>query len=90
MRRGPQRLHDLDLLLGAAAAIVEILVETDELDLVPPDPDPEPEPAAAQYVERGRLLRDQRRLALRQDQYLRREIGDFVTPARNPNSTNGS
>ena len=68
MRLGPQRLHDLDLLLGAAAAIVKILVEADELDLVPADPDPEPEPAAAQHVETGRLLRDQRRLTLRQDQ----------------------
>ena len=77
MRLGPQRLHHLDLLLGAAAAIVEILVEADELDLVPADPDPEPEPAAAQHVERGGLLGDQRRLALRQDQHLRREILDL-------------
>ena len=47
---------------------MEILVEADELDLVPADPDPEPEPSAAQHVEARRLLRDQRRLALRQDQ----------------------
>ena len=68
MRLGPQRLHDAHLFRRAAAAIVEILVEPLKLDLVPADPDPEPEPAAAQDVERGRLLRDQHRLALRQDQ----------------------
>ena len=73
MRLGPQRLHDLHLLLRAAAAIVEILVEPDELDLVPADPDAEPEPAAAQHVEAGRLLGDERRLALRQDQHAGRE-----------------
>src|SRR5262249_44819803 len=38
VRRGPQFLHDLDLLLGAAAAIVEILLESGGLD---------PGPAAA-------------------------------------------
>jgi hypothetical protein len=47
MRLGPQRLHQLHLLLGAAAAIVEVFVEADKLDLVPTDPDAEPEPAAA-------------------------------------------
>jgi len=47
---------------------MEILIEADELDLVPADPDPEPEPAAAQHVERRRLLGYQRRLPLRQDQ----------------------
>src|SRR5579885_2630768 len=39
VRLRPQRLHDLHLLLGAAAAIVEILVQPDKLDLVPSDPD---------------------------------------------------
>src|SRR6266436_2970478 len=65
---GPQCLHDLHLLLGAAAAVVEILVEPGELDLVPADPDAEPEPAAAQHVETGRLFRYEDGLALRQNQ----------------------
>src|ERR1700736_6055387 len=69
MRLGPQLLHDLDLLLGAAAAVVEVLVEPGELDLVPADADAEPEPSAAQRVETGRLFRDQNRLALRQYQH---------------------
>jgi hypothetical protein len=69
MRRGPQFLHDLDLLFGAAAAIVEILVEPLKLDLVPTDPDPEPEAATRKHVEAGRLLGDEHRLALRQDQH---------------------
>src|SRR5579863_6572751 len=47
MRLGPQFLHHLHLLLGAAAAIVEILVEADIFDLVPADPDTKPEPPAA-------------------------------------------
>ena len=46
-RLGPQFLHDLDLLFGAAAAIVEILVERDEFRLVPADADAEPETATA-------------------------------------------
>ena len=73
MRLGPQPLHHLHLLLGAAAAIVEILVEPGELDLVPADPDAEPEPAAAQHIERSRLLGDENGLALRQDQHAGRK-----------------
>src|SRR5216683_1683080 len=67
MRLGPQGLHDSHLLGRALAAVVEILVEADELDLVPADADPEPEPADRQLVERGRLLRHEDRLPLRQD-----------------------
>ena len=74
VRLGPQRLHDLDLLLRAAAAVAEILVEAGELDRVPADPDPEPEASAAQHVERGGLLGDEHGLALRQDQHLGREL----------------
>src|SRR6266849_2395106 len=73
MRLGPQGLHDPDLLRRAPAAIVEILVEADELDLVPADADPEPAPAARELVERGRLLRHQHRLALRQDKHTHRK-----------------
>ena len=47
MRLGPQPLHDLNLLLRTAAAIVEILIEASELDLVPANPNAEPETAAA-------------------------------------------
>src|SRR6202035_4897305 len=73
VRLGPQRLHDPHLIGRALAAGVEILVEAGKLDLVPADPDAEPEPAvaAAQHVEARRLLGDQRRLALREDQHAR-------------------
>ncbi len=76
MRLGPQGAHDLDLLFRAAAAVVEVLVQADKLDLVPPDPDAEPEAPARQDVETGGLLGDQHGLALRQDQHLGREIAD--------------
>src|SRR6266542_1792604 len=39
----PEGLHDPDLLLRSATAIAEVLVERDELDLVPPDADAEAE-----------------------------------------------
>ena len=65
----PQRLHDLHLLLGAAAAIMEILVQPDELHLVPAHADPKPEPALAQHVQACRLLRHQSGLALGDDQH---------------------
>jgi hypothetical protein len=73
VRLGPQRLHDLHLFLGTAAAVMEILVETGVLSFVPADPDAEPEPAAAQNVKAGRLLGDKHRLALRQNQDAGRE-----------------
>src|SRR5438067_3237888 len=47
MRLRPQLLHDLDLLFGAPAAVVEVFVKADELDFVPAHPDAEPETAAA-------------------------------------------
>ncbi len=69
VRLGPQRLHEAHLLLGALAAGVEIHAQPLELDLVPADPDAEAKAALAQRVQAGRLLGDQRRLALRQDQH---------------------
>ena len=74
---GPQRLHHLDLFLGPLAPVVEILVEADELHLVPAHADAEPEAAAAEHVETGGLLGDQHRLALREDQHLGGEFDLF-------------
>src|SRR5208283_4059223 len=73
MRLGPQFLQDLHLLFGAPAAVMEILVEAGELDLVPADPDAEAELAAAQDIETGRLFCHEHGLALRQDQDTRRK-----------------
>src|SRR4051812_22575352 len=64
---GPQRFHHLDLFLGSLAPVVEILVEADELQLVPAHADAEAETAAAEHVETGSLLGDQHRLALREN-----------------------
>src|SRR5262245_24632132 len=74
---GPQRLHHLDLFLGPLAPVVEILIEADELDLVPADADAEPETAATEHVETGRLLGNQHRLTLRENQHLGREFDLF-------------
>src|SRR5439155_17121313 len=63
----PQRAHDLDLLLDAAAARVEVGAERFELDRIPSDRDAEPQTAAREHVDRRRLLRHERGLALRQD-----------------------
>ena len=68
---------------------MEILVEPGELDLVPADPDPEPETPAAQHIEAGRLLGDQRGLALRQDQHLGREILDLGDRGEEPEQHKG-
>src|SRR3954465_2905036 len=64
---GPQRLHHLDLFLGSLAPVVEILVEADELHLVPAYADAEAETAATEHVETSSLLGNQHRLALREN-----------------------
>jgi hypothetical protein len=56
---------------------VEILVEADELHLVPADADAEPEAPAAEYVETGGLLGNQHGLTLREDQHLGGEFDLF-------------
>ena len=77
VRIGPQCLHHLDLFLGPLASVLEILVEADELHLVPADADAEPEAAAAEHVETGGLFGNQHGLTLREDQYLGGEF-DFL------------
>jgi hypothetical protein len=69
VRLRPERLHDLRLFLRPAATVVEILVQGGEFNLVPADADAQAEAAAGQHVEAGRLLRDQRGLALGDDQH---------------------
>src|SRR5262249_17803220 len=63
--------------LGPLAPVVEILVEADELDLVPAHADAEAETAAAEDVETGSLLGNQHRLTLREDQHLGGEFDLF-------------
>ena len=53
----------------SAGPVAERLVECLVLDVVPADADPKPGLAARQQVQRGRLLCDQRRLALGQHQH---------------------
>ena len=65
---GPQRAEHGDLLLENRAALLEGHAERVVLELVPSDPEPEPEAATAQQVDLGRLLGQQRRLALGPDQ----------------------
>ena len=63
----PQAPHELDLLLEAAAAIVEVHAQRLVLDGIPADAEPEAEAAAREHVDLRRLLRQQRRLPLRRD-----------------------
>ena len=67
VRLGPQRLHEAHLFGGALAAGAELHAQPLELDLVPADADAKAKAAFAERVEAGRLLGDQRRLALGQD-----------------------
>ena len=64
---GPQPSQHLDLLLDAAAAVFEVLVEYLVLHPVAADTDSEAQSPAAQQVELGGLLGDQEGLALGQD-----------------------
>ena len=64
----PEAAQDLHLLLHPPAPIAEVLVQGLELDRVPADADAEARAPAAEDVELGRLLGDQRGLALRQDE----------------------
>src|SRR5258706_12684843 len=61
----PKRAHDRHMLLGSAAAVSEILVQTDELHFVPSHTDGKPEPSLAQHIQTGGLHREQSGLALR-------------------------
>src|SRR2546423_2241500 len=63
----PQRAHHGDLLLDAPAARTEVGAERLELDGIPSDRNAEPQAAAREDIDGGRLLRDERRLALRKD-----------------------
>ena len=76
--------YHLHLLRRALAAVVEVFVEADELDLVPADANSEPEAAARQWVERGRLLCDQDSLPLRPPS--RQPIGYFSSDTGTPAS----
>ncbi len=75
---GPEQAQHLDLLLVPAGPVAEPGAERLVLHCVPPDPDAEPEPAARQHVDLGRLLGDERGLALREHQHARHEfeLGD--------------
>ena len=57
------------MFLAAGTPVAEVLVQPFVLDLVPADADAEAQPAAAEDVDLGRLLGDEGRLPLRQDQH---------------------
>ena len=65
----PQGLHHLDLFLGTAAAVVELLVKGDVFSRVPANTNAESESTLAQHIQAGSLFGNQRGLALRQDEH---------------------
>jgi hypothetical protein len=78
------------LLSRAAAAVVKILVEPDELDLVPTNPDPEPKPTPGQDIETGACLATRTVWRCARINTWVEKWAILVHPARKPNSTNGS
>src|SRR5580700_1852747 len=80
----PQRLHDLDLFGRSFASIVKVLIQADELDLVPTDPNAKPQPTTREFIERGGLLCHQYRLALRQDEHAGGESDLFCAAGKKP------
>ena len=65
----PELTKNIDLFFAPSAAVTEVFSEYLVLDGIPARTDTEPEPPAAEYVEGGRLLGDQRGLPLREDEY---------------------
>ena len=64
---GPEAAHEVDLLLEPSPAVREVLAQRLVLHRVPADPHAEPEPTRGEHVDFRGLLRDERGLALRQD-----------------------
>ena len=77
---GPQRPEDGNLLLAAPPPIVKIRIEGFKLHGIPANPDPKAEAAPADEIDLRRLLGDQGRLTLREnedtgDEFQRRRAG---------------
>ena len=67
---GPVAPQQLDLLIDTPAAIGEVWPKRFIFERIRPHRDTEPEASFAQHIDFGRLLGDQRGLALRQNEYL--------------------
>ena len=70
----PEAAKDLHLLFHPPPPVAEVLVQGLELDRVPADADAEAHAPATEDVELGRLLGDERGLALREDEDGGREL----------------
>ena len=73
-RLRPEPPQQLDLLLHAASAVRELQAQRLELDTVPAHSHAEHEPPAREQVDLRRLLRDERRLPLRQHEHACHEL----------------
>ena len=81
---GPEKPHDLELLLHPPAAILEVLAEGLELDGVPAHADAEAQPSAREHIHLGRLLGHERRLTLGQDDDARDQLDAPRDPGTEP------
>jgi hypothetical protein len=72
-RLRPQRPQDRDLLIHTCTAGAKLRIQALIFHLIPADPNTEPQPPATYDLDLGRLLRDQRSLALREDKDTRRK-----------------
>ena len=86
----PERAHRPRSAPRRAAAVTEVLAQRLELDGVPADAHAEPQAPARQHVDGGRLLGDERRCRCGRIRIPVASPSRLVTPARKPNSTNGS
>ena len=65
---GPERTHDVDLLIENSGPVLEVRAEGFVLGPVPSDADRDADATAAQQVDRRDLLRGKRGLTLREDE----------------------
>lgn len=77
----PELPKDVDLFFDPGAAILEVHIEVSIFEIVPPDAGAEDESAVTEGIEGGRLLGDEWRFALREDEYSVTNRRSVVTAA---------
>jgi len=90
MRLGPQRLNHPHLLRRANAAVVEVLVKADELDLVPTEPIPSRNRPPDNWSSEAACFATKTACRCPRIKTPTAKPMCWVQPDKKPNSTNGS